>query len=69
MTNPMIRIHNVETDEVIDREMNAEEMKQHNEYLAELDKIEKKVAADAAAKQALLAKIGITAEEAQMLLS
>ena len=69
MTNPMIRIHNVETDEVIDREMNAEELKQHNEYLAELDKIEKKVAADAAAKQALLAKIGITAEEAQLLLS
>ena len=69
MTNPMIRIHNVETDEVIDREMNAEELKQHNEYLAELDKIEKKVAADAAAKQALLAKIGITTDEANLLLS
>ena len=65
----MIRIHNVETDEVIDREMNAEELKQHNEYLAELDKIEKKVAADAAAKQALLAKIGITTDEANLLLS
>ena len=49
--------------------MNAEELKQHNEYLAELDKIEKKVAADAAAKQALLAKIGITTDEANLLLS
>jgi len=65
----MIRIHNTETNEIIDREMNAEELKQHNEYLAELSTIEQKVAADAAAKQSLLTKLGITAEEAQLLLS
>jgi hypothetical protein len=69
MTNPMIRIHNVETDEVIDREMNADELKQHKKDLAEFSTIEEKVAADAAAKQALLAKLGITAEEAHLLLS
>jgi len=69
MTNPMIRIHNTETNEIIDREMNAEELKQHNEYLAELSTIEQKVAADAAVKQSLLTKLGITAEEAQLLLS
>ena len=65
----MIRIHNVETDEVIDREMNADELKQHNKYLAELDKIEKKVAADVAAKAALLAKLGLNEDEARLLLS
>lgn len=29
MTNPMIRIHNLETNEVIDREMTAEEFAQY----------------------------------------
>ena len=69
MTNPMIRIHNVETDEIIDRELNAEELAQHEKDLAELDRKEKEVAAAAAAKVALLTKLGITAEEAALLLS
>jgi hypothetical protein len=29
MTNPTIRIHNVETDEIIDREMTAEEFAEY----------------------------------------
>lgn len=29
MPNPMIRIHNIETDEVIDREMTDEEVEAH----------------------------------------
>ena len=65
----MIRIHNVETDEIIDRELNAEELAQHEKDLAELDRKEKEVAAAAAAKVALLTKLGITAEEAALLLS
>jgi hypothetical protein len=69
MTNPIIRIHNVETDEIIDREMNAEELEQHTKDLAELDKIEKSVKSAATAKEALLTKLGITAEEAALLLS
>jgi hypothetical protein len=69
MTKPMIRIHNVETDEIIDREMNAEELEQHEKYLAEIDQKEKEVAAAATAKEALLTKLGITSEEAALLLS
>jgi hypothetical protein len=67
MPNPMIRIHNSETDEVIDREMTAAEFK---DYEAEQTATAEKavVAADkAAAKSALLAKLGITADEAALL--
>jgi len=69
MTNPMIRIHNTETDEVIDREMNADELEQHKKDLAESAKAYKDVAAAATAKEALLTKLGITADEAALLLS
>jgi len=68
MTNPMIRIHNSETDEVIDREMNDKEFAQ---YQADVKANEAKAAAAdkaAADKAALLAKLGITAEEAALLL-
>ena len=37
MTNPMIRIHEVETDTIIDREMTKEEYAQ---YLLEVEAIE-----------------------------
>ena len=68
MTNPMIVIHNVETGEIIEREMNAEELTQW-----ESDKAATQAEADARAakeheRQALLERLGITAEEAQLLL-
>ena len=69
MSNPMIRIHNTETNEIIDREMTE---KEYSDYLAvqaaqvESDKAEAKAEAD---KAALLAKLGITADEARLLLS
>jgi hypothetical protein len=69
MTKPTIRIHNTETDEVIDREMTNEE---YAAFLAdqELQLAEKAEAEQAAAdKAALLAKLGITADEAKLLLS
>jgi len=68
MTNPMIRIHNVETDEIIDREMNADELAQYKKDVAESTKKEKEVSAANTARQALLTKIGITADEAALLL-
>lgn len=69
MTKPTIQIHNVETGEVIEREMTAAELKQ-----AEADKVEglrmkEAEAAKAAEKAALLAKLGITEDEAKLLLS
>lgn len=68
MSRPTIRIHNVETDEIIDREMNDDEFAQ---YEADLEIQEEKIAkaeADAVAKAALLDRLGITADEAKLLL-
>jgi len=68
MPNPMIRIHNSETNEVIDREMNAAEFKQYEaDQVANADR-QAKADAAATAKAALLARLGITADEARLLL-
>ena len=66
---PTIKIHNAQTDEIVEREMNAEELLQW-----EADKAAAEVEAEiraqaAAAKAALLEKLGITEEEAKLLLS
>ena len=69
MTRPTIKIHDCSTDEVIVRELNDEEYAQHQTDVAVA---EAKVAANAEAaadKAALLAKLGITADEAKLLLS
>jgi hypothetical protein len=69
MPNPMIRIHNATTDEVIDREMTDAE---HEAYLADLAAeaaIEAAKAQAAADKLALLDRLGITEDEAKLLLS
>jgi len=69
MTRPMVRIHNTEVDEVIDREMNDVEYAQYQIDQAELAAKEQAIAEQAAAKTALLTKLGITTEEATLLLS
>ncbi len=69
MTKPTIRIHDLATDEVIDREMTDAEFAI---YQAEKAKDNAKAEAEAQAatdKAALLAKLGITADEAKLLLS
>jgi len=68
MPNPMIRIHNTATDEIIDREMNAAEFKQY-----QADQMANAAAAlaaetNATAKAALLTRLGITADEAKLLI-
>lgn len=68
MPNPIIRIHNTETDEVIDRPMTKEEFAEFNELIANVKKREKEEAAKQLSKEALLEKLGITAEEAALLL-
>lgn len=68
MTKPMIRIHNLETNEIIDREMNDDEFLQYQSDKADAE-LKAKADADAAnAKAVLLDRLGITAEEAQLLL-
>jgi hypothetical protein len=69
MTNPTVRIHNTETDEVIDREMTEAEIAQRQASKAR-DEAESNTAALLIdQKAALLARLGITAEEATLLLS
>jgi hypothetical protein len=69
MPKPTIRIHNVETGEVIDREMTASEFTTYTEQLAidEAKAAEEQTKSEA--KSALLQRLGITAEEATLLLS
>ena len=69
MTKPLITIHNVETDEIIEREMTSEEFEIYEiEQQAEADRKAAKLKAEAD-KATLLAKLGITADEAKLLLS
>jgi hypothetical protein len=65
----MITIHNVATDEIITREMNAEELAQFNAKEAAEIAEKNAEATKAAEKAALLTKLGITDDEAKLLLS
>ena len=69
MTKPMIRIHDLSTNEVIDREMTDEEFAEHELEQAKFQELEQEKADKEAAKAALLDKLGITADEAVLLLS
>lgn len=64
-----IKIHNVDTGEVIEREMNAQELSQWEEDKAIAAAKAEAAAEASAAKKALLEKLGITEEEAKLLLS
>jgi len=69
MTKPIIRIHNSKTDEVIDREMTDAEFAAYKANQEAQDAKQAEAEAKATAKAALLSKLGITAEEAVLLLS
>jgi hypothetical protein len=69
MTKPMIRIHNTETNEIVDREMTESELQEHEAKLATQSANDAAIAAKATEKAALLAKLGITDNEAKLLLS
>jgi hypothetical protein len=68
MTKPMTRIHNQQTNEVIDREMTDAEFEAYQADRVAVAKAAEEAKAKAEAKTALLAKLGITAEEAALLL-
>jgi hypothetical protein len=68
MTNPMVKIHNAETGEIVEREMNAKELAQYEADKADSLAIKEAKAQKATEKAALLAKLGITADEAALLL-
>ena len=65
----MVRIHNSATDEVIDREMTDAEYAEHQAQQAKNEATDKAIVKAAADKAALLSKMGLTADEAKLLLS
>jgi hypothetical protein len=67
-TKPMVRIHNSETNEVIDREMTNEEFASYQETLASQEAKKIEAETKTAAKQAILDRLGLTADEAKLLL-
>ena len=69
MTSPMVIEHNSQTGEVIERKMTAEELAQFEaDQTAEATR-QTTEAQKAADKAALLSKLGITEDEAKLLLS
>lgn len=69
MSKPTVRIHDLATNEVIDREMNDQEFAAYEAEQAANAIAKAEAEAKATAKSDLLAKLGITAEEAKLLLS
>jgi len=69
MSKPTIRIHNIETNEIVDREMTAEEIEIYEAEQAARAELVTAAALKAEAKAGLLARLGITAEEAELLLA
>jgi hypothetical protein len=69
MSNPMIRIHNVETDEIIDREMTDVEFSDYQKSLLPkpLTKEETESAAKKAVAEAKLAALGLTSDDLKAL--
>jgi hypothetical protein len=68
MTNPTIRIHNTQTDEIIDREMTDAEFAEYQADQALQATKQAEAEAKAAERQAILDRLGLSAEEAQLLL-
>ena len=68
-TRPIVRIHDLSDDSITDREMNDAEYADYQTRQAAEATRQAEADAAAAAKEALLNKLGITAEEAKLLLS
>ena len=67
-TRPTIRIHNTETNEVIDREMNDDEFAQYQADKEKAAQVKAEAEAKETAKAAILDRIGLTADELKMIL-
>jgi hypothetical protein len=66
MNKPMMRTHNLQTGEIVDREMTDDEIAAREAIDAVVLQESNSITE---ARQALLAKLGITEEEAKLLLS
>ena len=64
----MIRIHNTETDEVIDREMTDAELKVYEAEKKIIVSYQAEAEVKEAQRQAILDRLGLTSEEARLIL-
>jgi len=69
ITKPQTTIHNAQTGEVITREMTSDELAQREADKTISDAVKAAAAKAEADKAALLAQLGITEEQAKLLLS
>jgi hypothetical protein len=67
-SRPMVRIHNTETNEIIDREMNDEEFEAYKAQQAAQAVADAAKAKAEADKAALLARLGLTEDELKTIL-
>ena len=67
-TRPMVRIHDLTTGEVIDREMNDAEFAEYETDQAAKLQAQAEAEAKAADKSALLARLGLTEDELKTIL-
>jgi hypothetical protein len=67
-SRPMVRIHNIETNEIIDREMNDEEFEAYKAQQAAQAVADAAKAKAEADKAALLARLGLTEDELKTIL-
>jgi hypothetical protein len=67
-TRPMVRIHDLATNEVIDREMNDAEFTQYQADQTAQAEAQAEAEAKVAARQAILDRLGLTADEAALIL-
>ena len=69
MPRPLTTVHNAETNEIIEREMTKEEFDTYKAIQAENAAFAQSMAEAEARKAAVLAKLGISEEDARSLLS
>ena len=70
MTKPTIQIHNIETGEIIEREMNAAELAKYNESVELSNNMQAEIAAKAQAKataEGKLTALGLTTDDLRAL--
>ena len=67
-SKPMVRIHDLSTNEVIDREMTDDEYKEYQANQVEQALIKADAEAKAVAKAAILDRIGLTVDELKTIL-
>ena len=68
MSELIVKIHDLETGEIIERELNANELKEYNARIKKRELAEAEAEAKATAKAAILDRIGLTADELQTIL-